>query len=845
MTDSVKDVPKPTQRKTSNAKDLLDPAVKKAASPKKLSQTKVSTFSKSIENHLMYSSFKTASVATTRDWYASTAHTVRDEVIERWIGTVQKYIEKNPKRVYYLSLEFLIGRMLSNASLNMGVDGELTEGLRSLGHEMEEVAEMENDAALGNGGLGRLAACFLDSMASMNIPGMGYGIRYEYGMFRQSIMNGQQVENPDNWLRYGNIWEFQRPENTYDINFYGKVVSYQTESGTQQRWVEQEPVLAMAYDVPVPGYGTKTVNNLRLWSAKAKNDFDLGEFNDGQYHSAVSERHESESISQVLYPNDASENGKELRLKQQYFFVSASIQDILKRFLSAHSDWNELPEKVAIQLNDTHPAIGVAEMMYQLVDVHDLAWAHAWQLVEKIFAYTNHTLMPEALETWSVGLFEKLLPRHLNIIYKINYEFLEMVNRRFPGDTALLQRVSIIDEDQGRRVRMAHLAVVGSHTVNGVAALHSELLKETLFSDFNRIYPDKFVNVTNGITPRRWLNQCNPGLTSLITTVIGDKFQKDLNNLQHLAPLADDADFRKAFAAVKLENKVRLAKKIKEKTGIDVNVNSIFDVQIKRIHEYKRQLLNVLHIITMYNRIKAGQADDMPARTVIFGGKAAPGYWLAKQIIHLINDVASIVNNDPAVGDKLKVVYYPNYEVSAAELLFPGSDLSEQISTAGTEASGTGNMKMALNGALTIGTLDGANVEIREEVGEDNIFIFGLTTPEVAALKSDGYNPYDYYHNNAELKQVLDMISSGFFNVEEPDRYKPVVDNLLENGDHYLLLVDYQSYIETQDAVGALYLNQEAWMKKAVLNVARMAKFSSDRTIGEYANNIWGVNPVK
>jgi starch phosphorylase len=820
-------------------KNTKKPATKKAASKKR------SIFADNIESHLMRSTFKTAPVATTRDWYSSTAHAVRDEVTQRWINTVEKYIEKDPKRVYYLSLEFLIGRMLSNASLNLGIDGEVNEGLNELGLKMEDVAEMEPDAALGNGGLGRLAACFLDSMATMDIPGTGYGIRYEYGMFRQSIINGQQVENPDNWLRYGNIWEFQRPEINFDINFYGKVVTFETEDGPQQKWVEAEPVVAMGYDVPVPGYNTETVNNLRLWSAKAKNDFDLFKFNDGQYDEAVDGRQASESISQVLYPNDASANGRELRLKQQYFFVSASIQDILKRFLASHDDWNTLPDQIAIQLNDTHPAIGVAEMMYQLVDVYHLKWAHAWELVGKVFSYTNHTLMPEALETWSVELFEKLLPRHLEIIYKINHEFMEMVNHKFPGEHDLLTRVSIIDETHGRRVRMAHLAVVGSHTVNGVAALHSQLLKETLFFDFNRIYPGKLVNVTNGITPRRWLNQCNPGLTSLITKVIGGDFQKDLKNIKNLEPLVDDADFRAAFQTVKQENKARLAKKIEDKTGIKLNVNSIFDVQIKRIHEYKRQLLNVLHIITLYNRIRKGEAGDAPARTIIFGGKAAPGYWMAKQIIHLINDVANIVNNDPAVGDKLKVVYYPNYEVSAAELLFPGSDLSEQISTAGTEASGTGNMKMALNGALTIGTLDGANVEMREEVGEENIFIFGLTTPEVADLKSQGFNPYDYYNGNAELKEVLDMISSGFFNVDQPDRYVPVVDNLLQNGDNYLLLADYASYIETQDAVGDLYRDQEAWTKMAILNVARMAKFSSDRTIGEYAEKIWNVKPVK
>lgn len=807
--------------------------------------TEKTPIAQALQNHLIFSCFKSSPTATPRDWYGSTAYTVRDHVVERWAKTSQSYYDEKPKRIYYLSLEFLIGRMLTNAALNLGIEPEVRDGLVALGRDMESVVEMESDAALGNGGLGRLAACFLDSMASMDIPGTGYGIRYEYGMFKQSIVNGQQVENPDNWLRYGNIWEFQRPESTYTVNFYGQALELDTERGKEYRWVDAEHVVAMAYDMPVPGYGTETVNSLRLWSAKATREFDLKHFNDGNYEKAVEERNGTENISKVLYPNDSSASGRELRLKQQYFFVSASIQDILRRFLSNHDSWDELPEQIAIQLNDTHPAIAVAEMMYQLVDMHHLDWSYAWSLTTKIFAYTNHTLMPEALETWSVELFNRLLPRHLTIIYRINHEFLQYVNHHFPGDTDLLRRVSIIDESHGRRVRMAHLAVVGSHTVNGVAALHSELLKTTLFADFDKIFPGKIINITNGITPRRWLNQCNPGLTQLITAAIGEGFQKDLSLLKKLAPLADDADFRKAFREVKFANKVRLAKKIEKLTGVVVNPNSLFDVQIKRIHEYKRQLLNVLHVITLYNRIRSGQAADITPRTVIFGGKAAPGYWMAKLIIRLINDVAAIVNEDPAVGDKLKVVYYPNYEVSAAEFLFPGSDLSEQISTAGTEASGTGNMKMALNGALTIGTLDGANVEIKEEVGDDNIFIFGLTTPEVAELKASGYNPWDYYHANPELRQVLDMIASGFFSVEEPDRYHAIFDNLLNKGDHYLLLADYASYVATQNKVSEMYKNPEDWSRHAILNVARMGKFSSDRTIGEYAKNIWRVKPVK
>ncbi|MFA7350369.1 MAG: glycogen/starch/alpha-glucan phosphorylase [Methylotenera sp.] len=822
------------------------------AKPKKTVKFKASVIPKlepihqSLQHHLIFSSFKTSGAATPRDWYEAASYTVRDHVVARWIKTAESYYRDDPKRVYYLSLEFLIGRMLSNAALNLGINDQLKEGLASLGHDLENTVELETDAALGNGGLGRLAACFLDSMATMDIPAAGYGIRYEYGMFRQSIENGQQVENPDNWLRYGNVWEFQRPEATYSIKFYGQVVKFPADDGEVQHWVDAEHVVATAYDVPVPGYGTDTVNNLRLWSAKAAREFDLRHFNDGNYEKAVQERNDTETISKVLYPNDTSVLGKELRLKQQYFFVSASIQDILRRFLSAHdiktqADWKLLPEKIAIQLNDTHPSIGVAEMMYQLVDVHGLSWAFAWELVGKIFAYTNHTLMPEALETWTVDLFGRLLPRHLEIIYKINFEFLHMVNHHFPGDADLLKRVSIIDESNGRRVRMAHLAVVGSHTVNGVAALHSELLKQHLFADFDRIYPGKLTNVTNGITPRRWLNQANPGLTALIEKAIGAGFKKDLTQIKKITPLADDADFRAAFAAVKHANKVRLAEKIEQKTGIKLNANSLFDVQIKRIHEYKRQLLNVLHVITLYNRIRSGEKGITP-RTVIFGGKAAPGYWMAKQIIRLINDVAAIVNEDVAIGDQLKVVYYPNYEVSAAEILFPGSDLSEQISTAGTEASGTGNMKMALNGALTIGTLDGANVEIKEEVGDENIFIFGLTTPQVAEVKASGYTPRDYYHSNPELKQVLDMIADGYFSVDEPNRYQATVDNLLNN-DQYLLLADYASYIEAQDRVGKLYQHQDEWTRMAILNVANMAKFSSDRAISDYANNIWHVTP--
>jgi starch phosphorylase len=803
-------------------------------------------FQRTLINHLIYTEGKSVKTATERDWFEASAHAVRDQLIEKHLKTTEACSEQDPKRLYYLSLEFLIGRTLSNAALNLGLEPSLRESLSALGQDIEKVEETEIDAALGNGGLGRLAACFLDSMATLGLPGQGYGIRYEYGMFNQRIKNGQQVERPDNWLRFGNPWEFQRPERMYPVKFFGRVVQYPDgEDSISHHWVDGESVMAMAYDLPIPGYNTKTVNNLRLWAAKAAREFNLESFNAGDYLSAVQDKNISESLSKVLYPNDNSAVGKELRLRQEYFFVSASIQDILFHFLQKHSDWKQLPSKIAIQLNDTHPAIGVAEMMYQLIDVHGLKWDQAWSLVTRIFAYTNHTLMPEALETWAVEKFERVLPRHLEIIYEINHRFMALVNHHFPGDTELLRRVSIIDEGNGRRVRMAHLAVVGSHTVNGVAAIHSGLLQTTLFADFHRIYPEKFINVTNGITPRRWLNQCNHGLSELISSRIGSGFVSDLNQLKGLVDHAEDAEFRKQFRAVKQNNKVRLAAYIEQKVGIKVDTNSMFDVQIKRIHEYKRQLLNVLHVITLYNRIRSGNAHGVTPRTIIFAGKAAPGYKLAKLIIRLINDVASIVNDDPAVHGLLKVVFLPNYDVSSAEKLFPASDLSEQISTAGTEASGTGNMKMALNGALTIGTLDGANVEILEEVGDDNIFIFGLTTPQVADLRARGYSAWDHYNGNDELKLVLDMIGNGFFSVDEPGRYSQIFDNLTRHGDHYLLLADYASYIATQDKVSLLYQDKEEWTRRAILNVANMGKFSSDRTIMEYADNVWNVKRVK
>lgn len=800
----------------------------------------------SLVDHLIYTSSKYHTDATTFDWFQITALAVRDRLVERWMETMQRYYEQDVKRTYYLSLEFLMGRTLSNAMLNLGIQEQSKAALYELGLEFEKIAEIETDAALGNGGLGRLAACFLDSMATLNLPCYGYGIRYEYGMFRQSIENGVQMEHPDNWLRYGNPWEFPRPELLYPVKFHGRVVEYKHESGlVRHHWVDTDDVMAMAYDTPIPGYGGKTVNNMRLWAAKSSRDFDLRYFNQGNYIQAVADKNESENLSKVLYPNDTTEMGRGLRLKQQYFFVSASLQDMLFRFKKNHDSWAQLPDKLAVQLNDTHPSIAIAEMMRLLVDVHHQTWDEAWSLTTRIFSYTNHTLMPEALETWPVAMFESLLPRHLQIIYEINHRFLQQVMHQFPGDGELLQRLSIIDERDGRRMRMSHLAIIGSHSVNGVAALHTELMKRTIFADFERVMPGRIINITNGVTPRRWLNQANPGLGRLITDRIGNGWLTDLDQLKKLREFAGDSAFQQQFQAVKLANKQRLAGLIKKKLGIEIDSASLFDIQVKRIHEYKRQLLNMLHVVTLYNRIRSGAYPDIMPRTVIIAGKAAPGYAMAKLIIRLVNDIADVVNNDQQVGCKLKLVFMPNYDVTNAELIVPAADLSEQISTAGTEASGTGNMKLALNGALTIGTLDGANIEIREEVGAENFFLFGLTTKEVEAMYRQSYNPKNYYNGNAELKQALDMIASGFFCPGDSSRYQDIVDALLRRGDHFLLLADYASYVACQDKVDELYRDQKEWSKRAILNVAGMGKFSSDRTIREYAERIWQVAPVE
>jgi glycogen phosphorylase len=799
----------------------------------------------SLSNGLTYSVGKDTITATNRDRFFAAAYMVRNRLIDRWMETMRSYYINDAKRVYYFSLEFLMGRTLMNSVHNLGFDQQFREACSELGIDLDDVREIEPDAALGNGGLGRLAACFLDSMATLSLPGYGYGIRYEYGMFAQRIEDGRQVEHPDNWLRYGNPWEFPRPEVLHQVKFHGHVVQYEDENDVSRyHWIDTDDVMAMAFDTPIPGYGTHTVNNMRLWAAKATRDFELRYFNEGNYVKAVEDKNDSENLSKVLYPDDTTAMGRELRLKQQYFFVCASLHDILYRYNKYQTNFDALPDKVAIQLNDTHPAIAIPELMRILVDLHRLDWDKAWDITIRTFAYTNHTLMPEALETWAVTLFENVLPRHMQIIYEINRRFLKDVMHRYPGDTEILRRMSIIDEEGGRRVRMAHLAIIGSHKVNGVAQIHTELMKQTIFADFDRFFPGKIINITNGITPRRWLNQANRRLAELITSRIGAGWVKNLSQLKNLIPLADDASFREEFAAVKRADKERFVTMLKQKHNIDISADSLFDVQIKRIHEYKRQLLNVLHIVTLYNRLREDPDAHYVPRTVIFGGKAAPGYATAKLIIKLINDIADIVNNDPKVAGRLKVVFIPNYDVSTAEEMIPAADLSEQISTAGTEASGTGNMKLALNGALTIGTLDGANIEIRNEVGEDNIFIFGLTAAEVAEAKVKGYHPGDFYHDNAELRTALDMIASGFFSMGEPGRFKPIVDSLLQGGDKYMLLADYASYIACQEKVAIAYQNQDEWIRKAILNIANMGKFSSDHTIMQYASKIWDAKQV-
>ncbi len=800
-------------------------------------------FLNTINHHILSFLGRDPQRAGSRDLYKALAYTIRDFLIERWISTQKGYYAKNKKRVYYLSLEFLIGRSLGNSLINLGFYDEMAGVLEEMGYDLEEIREEEDDAALGNGGLGRLAACFLDSLATLGVPAYGYGIRYEYGLFYQRIVDGFQVEHPDNWLRYGTPWEYERPQNLYPVKYYGRVQRYRNNKGElRTEWIETEEIMAMACDVLVPGFNNDNVINMRLWTARASRELDLGSFNRGDYISAVQDKVQSETISKVLYPSDDIRQGQELRLKQQYFFVAATFQDILRRHKKKHSDFDSFADEIAVQLNDTHPSIAIPEFMRLLVDEEAVPWEKAWQICVGTFGYTNHTLMPEALESWPAELLGKVLPRHLEIIYEINRQFLEEVAARYPGRDDLVRSMSIIEEGVVKRVRMAYLAIVGSHSVNGVAELHTHLLKIRLFKDFHAFYPGRFNCKTNGITQRRWLLKCNPGLSGLITDTIGGEWVTNLDYLRNLEPYADQPKFQQKWARVKTENKKRLAAIIKQECGVVVNPNTMFDVQVKRIHEYKRQLLNILHVITLYHRIANGEDTDSPARTIVFGGKAAPSYLKAKLIIKLINSVAEVVNHDSRVGDRLKVAFIPNYGVSVAEKIFPASDLSEQISTAGTEASGTGNMKFSLNGALTIGTLDGANIEIREEVGPENMFIFGMTTEEVeAARRNPRRNAFDVYRDNAEVKRTLDSIRSGYFSRGDTSLFAPIVEGLLNLNDPYLLLLDLEDYLRCQQEVGELYRDQPNWIRKSILNVARMGKFSSDRTIREYARDIWGI----
>lgn len=793
-----------------------------------------------IDAHLLHTIGVEPAQASQSDLMLAVSQMARTQLSERWVETQAEQRQNKARRVVYLSMEFLMGRTLSNALGALDLTQEAARGLQQHAQTLEDIADREPDAALGNGGLGRLAACFLDSMATLGLPSWGYGIRYEYGMFAQHIAGGSQQEYPDPWLLDGTPWEFPRADITYPVRFGGWVEHVDG----QAFWRNSGEVAAKAYDMVVPGHGTKKVSTLRLWKAVAPAHFDLGAFNTGDYHRAASAKNEFENISWVLYPNDSTPAGRELRLKQEYFFVAASMQDLVKRHLEEHPSLENLAEHVAIHLNDTHPAIGVAELMRILCDEHDMAWTDAWKLCCATFSYTNHTLMPEALETWPVSLMQHVLPRHLEIIFRINKEFLEFAATKRPGDNQFLSRLSLIDEHGERRVRMAHLSIVGSHMVNGVSALHSDLLVETIFADFAFLWPERFTNMTNGVTPRRWLAQANPGLATLLDETLGKSWRLDLDQLQQLKGKQSDKAFQQAFMAVKRANKVRLARLIDQTTGIAVSPDSLFDVHVKRIHEYKRQLLNVLHVVWRYQAILAEPNAHWVPRTVIFAGKAASSYVMAKSIIHLIHDVGNIINHDLRIGDKLKVVFIPNYGVSVAEVIMPGADLSEQISTAGTEASGTGNMKLALNGALTIGTDDGANIEIRQNVGDDNIFIFGLKTPEVKALRYSGYQPMRYYEKLPALKSVLDAIAGGGFSPDEPGRYRPLVDSLLWGGDHYMLLADFESYIGTQARVDALYRKPSQWCEHAIANVAGMGVFSSDRTIGEYAKQIWHVAPI-
>jgi len=803
-----------------------------------------SAIASAFRDHLAYLQARFPEVATTNDKYMALAYAVRDRLLERWTSTAQTYYQRRSRSVCYLSAEFLMGPQLGNNLVNLGIYDQVKVAMEELGLDLEPLLDQEEEPGLGNGGLGRLAACFLDSLSTLGIPALGYGIRYEFGIFAQALKDGWQVELTDKWLRLGNAWEIARPEIVFDVKLGGRTEHYLDNGSYRVRWIPDRVVRGMAYDTPVLGYRTNTVNLLRLWKAEAAESFDFQAFNTGDYYGAVLAKMVSENITKVLYPNDESPQGKRLRLEQQVFFVSCALQDIIRIYLQRSTALHKLHEQFAVQLNDTHPAIAVAELMRLLVDEHHLDWDTAWEVTQRVFSYTNHTLMPEALERWSIPLLGELLPRHLQIIYEINRRFLDGVRRLFPGDEARVARLSLIDETYPRYVRMAHLACVGSHAINGVAKLHSDLLKTGVLRDFHEFSPHKFTNVTNGVTPRRFLALSNPKLAELITARIGDGWVNHLEKLRQLAACADDPEFQKAWQEIKQCNKRTLADLLHARTGVQVDPESLFDIQVKRLHEYKRQHLNLLHIVTLYLRLRKQPRLKTPPRTFIFGGKAAPGYYSAKLIIKLINSVANVVNADATLAGRLKVVFLPNFNVKAAQKVYPAADLSEQISTAGMEASGTGNMKFAMNGALTIGTLDGANIEIRQQVGEENFFLFGLTAAEVLQARAQGYEPRAFYEADPELREVLDQIRSGFFCPDHPSLFHPLVDSLL-NHDHFMLLADYRAYVDCQERVSRTYRDPKSWTGKSILNVARIGYFSSDRAIQEYCDRIWHVSPVE
>ena len=810
----------------------------------KTEETLVAEVKNAIQRQLRLILARDLGSASKAEPWKATSLAVREMMVDRFIETQKEHSKQDTRRVYYLSLEYLMGRLLNVNLTNLKLKEPVEKALSELGFELGVLCEEEHDMGLGNGGLGRLAACFLDSMATMDLPAVGYGIHYQFGLFKQEFKNGRQIEKPDDWLKNGNPWEIARPQYAQKVQLYGSVEhSYDDLGNYSPQWTGTKEVEGIPYDLPIVGYGAKTVNFLRLWESKASEQLDFQIFNQGGYVEAVREKAMGETISKVLYPNDETESGKELRLVQQYFFVSCSLQDIIRRFRKKERTWEDFPRQAVIQLNDTHPAVAILEMMRIFLDVEHLSWDISWTLVQKTFAYTNHTLLPEALETWSEGLFAKVLPRHMDIVREINRRFVEKeLGQKWPNDLEKHHRMAIIADGQ---IRMAFLSVVGSHSVNGVAALHTKLLKERLLKDFAELYPDRFNNKTNGITPRRWLLGCNPDLSDLVTSVVGEEWVTDLSKLRGLEKVAEDPSFQHKFLAIKKACKETLADVIKDKIGLSIDSGAIYDAQIKRLHEYKRQHLNLLHILTLYRRLLQNPDLDIPSRVFIFGAKAAPGYHLAKVIIHAINLVGNRINHDARIKDKLKVAYLPNYGVSLAEKIIPATDLSEQISTAGKEASGTGNMKFALNGAVTIGTLDGANVEIHEEVGDDNIFIFGKTVEGIEELKQSGYNPRKFYEEDEELKAVLDWLSSDFFSPEEGSVLSDLPNSLLQWGDPFYVMADYRAYIDAQDLAGKAYQDPSKWASMAIRNIAGSGKFSSDRTIGEYAREVWKLNSVE